>query len=83
MDTLGIETSSEELAAMVNEWVTNRITYWDCKITNIVRIDASGDGNIDFEEFVEVMSKKVSATYTADQVKHAFRYHLICSISTN
>ena len=39
----------------------------------IIRIDASGDGDIDFEEFVEVMSKKVSATYTAEQVKHAFR----------
>lgn len=43
---------------------------------NLIRIDASGDGNIDFEEFVEVMSKKVNATYTADQVKHAFRYDI-------
>ncbi len=35
------------------------------------RID--GNGDIDFEEFVAVMSRKVNATYTADQVKTAFR----------
>lgn len=39
----------------------------------INEIDSSGDGQIDFEEFVEVMSRKVNATYTADQVKSAFR----------
>ena len=39
----------------------------------INEIDTSGDGTIDFEEFVEVMSRKVNATYTADQVKGAFR----------
>jgi len=32
-----------------------------------------GNGNIDFEEFVAVMSRKVNATYTSDQVKTAFR----------
>ena len=39
----------------------------------INEIDSSGDGQIDFEEFVEVMSRKVNATYTADQVKNAFK----------
>lgn len=37
------------------------------------RIDSSGDGQIDFEEFVEVMSRKVNATYSAEQVKGAFK----------
>lgn len=32
-----------------------------------------GNGDIDFEEFVAVMSRKVNATYSADQVKTAFR----------
>ncbi len=41
--------------------------------TMINEIDSSGDGQIDFEEFVEVMSRKVNATYTADQVKNAFK----------
>lgn len=32
-----------------------------------------GNGDIDFEEFVAVMSRKVNATYTSDQVKSAFK----------
>ena len=39
----------------------------------ISEIDQDGNGDIDFEEFVEVMSRKVNATYTADQVKSAFK----------
>jgi calmodulin len=39
----------------------------------IKEIDQDGDGDIDFEEFVAVMSRKVNATYTSDQVKSAFR----------
>lgn len=34
---------------------------------------ADGNGTIDFEEFVAVMSRKVNATYTSDQVKAAFK----------
>jgi calmodulin len=36
-------------------------------------IDEDGNGNIDFEEFVKVMSRKVNATYTSDQVRAAFK----------
>ena len=39
----------------------------------ILEIDEDGNGDIDFEEFVAVMSRKVNASYTADQVKSAFR----------
>ena len=38
----------------------------------ISEVDADGSGEISFEEFVEFMSRKVNATYTADQVKVAF-----------
>lgn len=55
MDTLGIDTSPEEIDLMINE------------------IDQDSDGEIDFEEFVAVMSRKVNATYTAEQVKNAFK----------
>ena len=36
-------------------------------------IDEDGNGEIDFDEFVAVMSRKVNANYTADEVKGAFR----------
>lgn len=39
----------------------------------ISEIDQDGNGDIDFEEFVAVMSRKVNATYTCDQVKIAFK----------
>jgi len=39
----------------------------------ISEIDSSGDGLIDFEEFVAVMSRKVNATYTSAQVKQSFK----------
>ena len=38
----------------------------------IREIDQDGNGDISFEEFVTVMSRKVHATYTAQQVKIAF-----------
>ena len=32
-----------------------------------------GNGDISFEEFVAVMSRKVQVSYTADEVKDAFK----------
>lgn len=55
MDTLGIDTSPEEIDLMIHE------------------IDQDSNGEIDFDEFVAVMSRKVNATYTSEQVKTAFR----------
>jgi Ca2+-binding EF-hand superfamily protein len=55
MDTLGIDTSPEEIDLMIHE------------------IDQDSNGEIDFDEFVAVMSRKVNATYTSDQVKSAFK----------
>ncbi|KAJ0411375.1 hypothetical protein ATCC90586_004361 [Pythium insidiosum] len=55
MDTLGIDTSPEEIDLMIHE------------------IDQDSNGEIDFDEFVAVMSRKVNATYTSEQVKNAFR----------
>ena len=36
-------------------------------------IDADGNGEIDFDEFVTVMSRKVNTSYTPTQVKAAFK----------
>ena len=38
----------------------------------IAEIDEDNNGVIDFDELVAVMSRKVSATYTAEQVRGAF-----------
>ena len=39
----------------------------------INEIDEDNNGEIDFEEFVAVMSRKVNANYTSDEVKSAFK----------
>ena len=39
----------------------------------IREIDEDGNGEIDFDEFVQVMSRKVQPTYTPDEVKSAFK----------
>jgi len=39
----------------------------------IGEIDKNNDGEIQFEEFCQVMSRKVQATYTAEEVKNAFK----------
>jgi calmodulin len=36
-------------------------------------IDEDGSGLIEFDEFVSIMSRKVNASYSADQVKRAFK----------
>ena len=39
----------------------------------IREIDEDGNGEIEFDEFVQVMSRKVQPTFTQDQVKQAFK----------
>ena len=39
----------------------------------VSEIDQNNDGEIQFEEFVAVMSRKVNASYSAEEVKAAFR----------
>mmetsp|Transcript_3537 Transcript_3537/g.10897 ORF Transcript_3537/g.10897 Transcript_3537/m.10897 type:complete len:197 (-) Transcript_3537:184-774(-) len=39
----------------------------------IQEIDEDSNGEIDFDEFVAVMSRKVNADYTPEQVRNAFR----------
>ncbi len=39
----------------------------------LAEIDEDGSGLIEFNEFVGIMSRKVNAAYSAEQVKHAFK----------
>jgi calmodulin len=40
---------------------------------DMAEIDADGSGDVDFDEFVAVMSKSVNTSYTAEQVRNAFK----------
>lgn len=55
MNTLGIDTSPEEIEQMIEE------------------LDEDSNGEIDFDEFVAVMGRKVSANFTSTQVKASFK----------
>jgi calmodulin len=48
--------------------------------TMIKEIDVDNNGEIDFEEFVAVMSRKVNATYTPTEVKAAFKVSYNCQL---
>uniref|UniRef100_A0A7S3CXG6 EF-hand domain-containing protein n=2 Tax=Palpitomonas bilix TaxID=652834 RepID=A0A7S3CXG6_9EUKA len=39
----------------------------------IKEIDIDGNGSIEFDEFVQVMSRKVQPSYTPEEVKSAFK----------
>mmetsp|Transcript_67075 Transcript_67075/g.135207 ORF Transcript_67075/g.135207 Transcript_67075/m.135207 type:complete len:161 (+) Transcript_67075:154-636(+) len=59
MQTLGVETSTEEVASMIRE-LDDRVN------------GGNNDGEVQFDEFLQVMSRKVNASFTSDQVKTAF-----------
>lgn len=67
----GGSISKDELAELMD---TLGIEATQEEIDHMVgEIDIDGDGDIDFEEFVAVMSRKVNASYTSDQVKDSFK----------
>ena len=73
METLGIEATAEDIEHMITEIDKGYIASTKLGKFNNLFLVLDGSGEINFEEFVEVMSRKVNATYTADQVKVAFK----------
>ena len=57
--TVGIHATKPEIEKMVKEMMAD--------------VDKDGDGQIEFPEFVECMSRKVEATFTPEQVMQSFK----------
>ena len=65
------EITKEELGRLM---VTLGLKPTEQQLDEMMKeVDADGSGDIDFNEFVSVMSKKVKADYTPEQLKAAFR----------
>jgi len=65
--TIGIE----ELAKLMHT-LGIQTTQEELKLM-VSEIDENGNGEIDFDEFVQVMSRKVATDYSASDVRQAFR----------
>merc|ERR1719316_1355320 len=67
----GGSIGTEELARLM-DMLGIRTTPEELKLM-VSEIDENGNGEIDFEEFVQVMCRKVNTDYTADEVRKAFK----------
>merc|ERR1719492_222968 len=61
----------DELARLMDT-LGIRTTQDELKLM-VTEIDENGNGEIDFDEFVQVMCRKVNTDYTSDEVRKAFR----------
>merc|ERR1719356_1245882 len=67
----GGSIGTEELSRLMDT-LGIRTTPEELKLM-VSEIDDNGNGEIDFDEFVQVMCRKVNADYTSEEVKKAFR----------
>jgi calmodulin len=67
----GGSISTEELGNLM-ETLGIKTTTEELKLM-VSEIDANGNGEVDFDEFVQVMSRKVNADYNVDEVQKAFK----------
>merc|ERR1719453_2043921 len=67
----GGSIGTEELARLM-ETLGIRTTPEELKLM-VSEIDENGNGEIDFDEFVQVMCRKVNTEYTAEEVRKAFK----------
>merc|ERR1712187_866778 len=67
----GGSIGTEELARLM-ETLGIRTTPEELKLM-VSEIDENGNGEIDFDEFVHVMCRKVNTDYTTDEVRKAFK----------
>jgi Ca2+-binding EF-hand superfamily protein len=78
METLGLKPNQAILRSRAlscsSESTLTVVGFVQEELDSMIReIDQDGNGEIDFDEFVHVMSRKVQPTYTPDEVKAAFK----------
>lgn len=67
----GGSISREELKKLM---ITLRLKPTEEELDAMMKeVDSDGSGDIDFQEFVTVMSRRVQADYTPEQLKSAFK----------
>mmetsp|Transcript_46728 Transcript_46728/g.138033 ORF Transcript_46728/g.138033 Transcript_46728/m.138033 type:complete len:164 (-) Transcript_46728:32-523(-) len=67
----GGSIGTEELSRLMDT-LGIRTTTEELKLM-VSEIDENGNGEIDFDEFVQVMCRKVNTDYSADEVRKAFK----------
>ena len=74
MKSLGQKPTVAELNDMINE-VTNCFLFSGLTIEMMIfkQVDSDGNGEIDFEEFLSMMAKKLKETDLEEDIREAFR----------
>ena len=82
MKSLGQKPTVAELNDMINEVPTNCHPDHDGGLRAVLRsvdsdmmtqVDSDGNGEIDFEEFLSMMAKKLKETDLEEDIREAFR----------
>ena len=89
MKSLGQKPTVAELNDMINEVPTNCHPDHDSRLRAVLRsvdsdmmtqVDSDGNGEIDFEEFLSMMAKKLKETDLEEDIREAFRvFDMNCS----
>ena len=76
MKSLGQKPTVAELNDMINEvtnddFVSSQSRWWSSN--KAFQVDSDGNGEIDFEEFLSMMAKKLKETDLEEDIREAFR----------
>lgn len=71
MRSLGQNPTEAELTVLIS--TTNFHVILILLQDMIEEVDADGNGNIDFPEFLTMMARKMKSTDTEEEIKEAFR----------
>ena len=75
MKSLGQKPTVAELNDMINEVTIDDLFFSGLTIEMMIfkQVDSDGNGEIDFEEFLSMMAKKLKETDLEEDIREAFR----------